>query len=447
MRQTLVESIKKLLPDVTELASVSLLANEHARQLAVNAKDTEFKTLAAYSPVPPGALQTRLLQSGVYPTDNLVNAYLADGSPELVTEKFQKQLQGVMGPVAFSNFGIGVVRKGGGWYVSLILLTQILSLDKIPLQFQNTGLQKVSGRILLPGYTQPKILMTMANGNVMDIQTRVSGQQFEADLPLNDKGLYSLEVNVQGALGPLPASNFILAVATPYPNTKAMDSNSEVLGDLTKARQTLLELVNRDRQSMGIGVLKSDSSLDQAAQSHCDDMVKNGFIGHNSPTQGTPQKQAAQFGVSDLVSQNLAVSRSLSNSQQELMSSPGHRKTILEPNHTHVGFGVTTGPDGFLYITQVFVQRKLALNPLPKTVKPGQTFMVSGTSSQTGNVGVFIQDQLQGDYQKVQAGEAFQLPVTLNQTGKVQLLIGFAEPGGNTLNFNFYNIWDLESKP
>src|SRR5690606_14555001 len=99
------------------------------------------------------------------------------------------------------------------------------------------------------------------------------------------------------------------------------------------------------------------------------DMVQNGFLGHNSPTQGTPQQQAFLFQVSDLVAQNISVSRSLKNAQRELMGSPGHRRTLLDPAHTHAGFGVTTGQDGFLYLTQNFIQRKLEVQPLPSTAQ------------------------------------------------------------------------------
>lgn len=443
LKQDLIAELSRQVPDTRELAQASLLAEEHARQLANNPQDSEFKLKAVYDPIPPGALSTRLLQEGIYSTDNLVNAYLADGSPEAIRTKFSAQLKSILGPVPFSDYGLSVVRKGGGWYVSLILLTRIITLDNLPLTVPATGIRHISGQLLLPGYSQPKILMTRADGEVESVETRTSGTAFEADVPLAQTGLYSFEVNVNGPLGPLPASNFIVAVGTAYPSPQPVETQSETLGDLGVARSRLLELVNRDRQAQGLGVLKADATLDQAAQSHSDDMVKNGFIGHNSPTAGTPQQQAAAFGVTDLISQNLAVSRSINNSERELMSSPGHRKTILEPNHTHVGFGVTTGSDGFLYITQVFVRRVLTVAALPAQAQLGQTLRVRGSASAAGHVGVFIDNQLQGDYVTVKAGEAFDLPVTLNQAGKVRLLIGYAEPGGQTLNFNFYNIWDL----
>ncbi|HEY9842337.1 MAG TPA: CAP domain-containing protein [Candidatus Obscuribacterales bacterium] len=447
LRQSLVDLLRQQLPDVKELPVVSTVANEHAIQLASDPKATEFRVKAVYDPVAPGALQTRLLQEGVFPSDNLVNAYLSDGSPEGVRTRFLRQVQSLIGPVDFSNFGLGVAKRGGNWYVSLVMLTQILHIENLPLSIDSSGNRSIQGQILLAGFSQPKILMTKPDGTVQAVDAKSSSDSFQADLPLDQSGLYSFEVNVQGPLGPLPATNFILAVGAKYPSAQPVDEHSESLGNLDQARQSLIDLVNRDRQAMGLSVLQPDSKLDQAAQSHSDDMVANGFIGHNSPTQGTPQQQAAAFGVSDLVSQNLAVSRSLSNSQRELMSSPGHRRTILEPNHTHVGFGIKPGPDGFLYITQVFVQRKLDIETLPTKVPRGQSFTIHGKAAQKGFVGVFDNDKIIGDYIEVEQGQVFQLPAVLNTTGKQRLRIGFAPPGGSNLFFTFYNIWDLEVSP
>ncbi len=449
IRDSLIAILKQKLPDLQENPAVSAIANEHARQLAVDTKATEFKTLQQiYTPVAPGALQTRLLQTGIFPTDNLVNAYLSDGSPEQVKTRFNRQMNGVIGPVPFSHYGIGVARKGNIWIVSTVLLTQILQIKNLPIVIPDTGTRTITGEVRLAGFNSPSILMTRPDGKVQSVPARITGNLFSSDLPLDQKGLYSFEVNVNGPLGPLPGTNFVLAVGVPYPSTASISVQSEQITNVAQARQTLLDLVNRDRQMMGAGVLQIDESLNLAAQAHSDDMVKNGFIGHNSPTMGTPQQQAFLFNVTDLISQNLAVSRTLINSERELMSSPGHRKTIIEPGHTHVGFGVTPNSDGFLYITQLFIQRRLRLEPLPKTVGLNQNFNVTGTAMRTGYAAAFSGEQVIGEPIEISQGQNFSLPVRLATSGKQRLRIGFAEPSNNgVFNFVFYNIWDLEVKP
>ncbi|MEZ0370630.1 MAG: hypothetical protein ACAI44_16185, partial [Candidatus Sericytochromatia bacterium] len=262
LRQSLVDLLRQQLPDVKELPVVSTVANEHAIQLANDPKATEFRVKAVYDPVAPGALQTRLLQEGVFPSDNLVNAYLSDGSPEGVRTRFLRQVQSLIGPVDFSNFGLGVAKRGGNWYVSLVMLTQILHIDNLPLSIVSSGNRSIQGQILLAGFSQPKILMTKPDGTVQAVDAKSSSDSFQADLPLDQSGLYSFEVNVQGPLGPLPATNFILAVGAKYPRAQPVAEHSESLGNLDQARQSLIDLVNRDRQAMGLSVLQPDSKLD-----------------------------------------------------------------------------------------------------------------------------------------------------------------------------------------
>lgn len=447
MRQNLLAIIRQKFPSIQENPLVSQITGEHSRQLATDTKNTEFKVLQQkYDPVAPGALQTRLLQTGVYSSDNLVNAYLSDGDPVKIRERFGRQLDGIVPSTPFSHFGLGVARRGNGWYVSTVFVTQILQIENLTPSIASTGTRSITGELKLAGYSSPSILMTRPDGSVRTVSAQQAGNRFSADLPLDQSGLYSFEVNVQGPLGPLPATNFVLAVGVPYPSTAPISDQSETISDLDQARQTLLDLVNRDRQAQGQSVLTLDSGLNLAAQAHSDDMVQNGFIAHNSPTQGTPQQQAFKFNVTELISQNISSSRTLANSERELMSSPGHRKTIINPNHTHVGFGVKAGRDGFLYITQLFVQRKLSLDPIAGSVQRGKSFMVTGTAPRDGFVAAFTGSNVLADPIPVKQGQRFQMPVVLNNTGKQRLQIGYSEPP-NTEFFNFYNIWDLEVSP
>ncbi|PKL76922.1 MAG: hypothetical protein CVV27_07775, partial [Candidatus Melainabacteria bacterium HGW-Melainabacteria-1] len=212
LRKELIQILQQLLPDVDEHTAVSPIASEHARQLAENKLNTEFRVLQQiYDPISPGALQTRLLQEQVFVSDNLVNAYLSDGSLEAVRSRFRKQIESVIGPVDFSHYGIGVARKGNAWYVSTVLLTEILHINDLPMQLSSTGTRRINGEIRMAGFDRPSILVTRPDGQVEAIETKVSGSQFSADLPLSQSGLYSFEVNVMGPLGPLPGTNFVLA--------------------------------------------------------------------------------------------------------------------------------------------------------------------------------------------------------------------------------------------
>ncbi|MBF2052688.1 MAG: hypothetical protein IGS03_04390 [Candidatus Sericytochromatia bacterium] len=451
LKQELERVLKQLEPGIQAHTTASALTLEHARQLAENPADTNFRIQQDhYDPLPPSALSQRLLREGVYASDNLVSAFLSDGDAAQIVRRFREQVEPAIGRTPFTHYGLAVVQRGRVWFVSLVLLTEIVSLEPLALTYTSPTEVPVKGRITKAGYSAPQLLMTLPSGEVVDIPAQVQGNAFEARLPLTQTGLYSFEVDVQGPLGPLPACNFVLAVGRDYPAPASTASRAaEAIDDLAQARENLLALVNADRRSMNLSQLNLDPALSQAAQSHSEDMVQNGFLGHNSPTHGTPQQQAARFGVSDLVAQNISVSRSLANAQQELMSSPAHRRTLLDPSHTHAGFGVQPGPDGFLYVTQKFVQRQLIVDPLPASIRQGETLNISGERLSTpGYVAVFINNDVQGEPVDLTQNQRFSIPVTLRQTGPVRLRIGFSPPPeNNVFNFSFYNIWDLDVQP
>lgn len=438
--------LKQMEPGIQENKRVSELTLEHAQALIEDPNQSSFNLKSLYQPVAQSNLETRLLQEGLFFTDNLVSAYLSDGNQEQARQRFVKQVQEIIGTTPFTHYGLAVMRKGQAWYISLILLTELIELKGVSLELAQPRIQTYTGTLTHEGYSSPDMLVTRPDGKVEEIKIKtMNTSQFQAEINFDQKGLYSVEVNLKGPLGALPATNFIVAVGTDYPRDSGIPPEQEKIASLYAAQNKMLALLNHDRTSLGLSSLKLDTVLSQAAQAHCEDMLKNKFIGHNSPSIGTPQQQAAQFSVTDLVAQNIAISRNLSNAQIELMSSPGHRKTILDPLHTHVGFGVTAGDNGFLYLTQTFIHRVLEIEPIPAEISAGQALIIKGKSTQAGSVAVYLDQEIQGTYQEVDAGGSFRLPVSLKQPGKQRLRIGFAPPAGSdaNLNFTFYNIWEI----
>ena len=55
----------------------------------------------------------------------------------------------------------------------------------------------------------------------------------------------------------------------------------------------------------------------------------------------------------------------------------GHRRTILFPVHTHVGFGIAL--QGFhLRLAELYVAKYVRVDPIPQRVKPKQSVLFSG---------------------------------------------------------------------
>ncbi|HEY4046739.1 MAG TPA: CAP domain-containing protein [Acidobacteriaceae bacterium] len=106
-------------------------------------------------------------------------------------------------------------------------------------------------------------------------------------------------------------------------------------------QQLLLDAVNRDRADHGLGLLKWDPALAQAAQSHAEWMSGQSSLSHQY--QGEPSlvtrasQQGAHFRV---VAENIAVGIDAQDLEKQWMSSAPHRANILDPRLNTVGIGL-----------------------------------------------------------------------------------------------------------
>ena len=449
LRTRLLDILKAASGELDESAKVTEISDQHAQQISETPENTAFqvKNAGVYAPVAPAAIEILLQQRGLYASDNLITISLSDGDADKLQTRFKEELERVVGTMPFSHYGLSLIKKGPSWFMSCILVSEVVRFDKpLAMRYDAPTTLDLAGQVQMQGFTDPKIIMTPPDGRVVEVSKRQNGKAFNTVLKLDQTGLYSIEVDVQGPFGPQPACNFIVAVGVPYPAAER-DQNitPQQISSVSDAQNELLRLLNSDRKTFGLKPLQLHSVLNAVSQAHSQDMVDNDFVGHNSPTQGTPQAQAFAFDLSANVAQNVAVNFNLARAHQKLMSSPGHRQTMLSPDYTHAGFGIVANTAGQLYITQNFIEEKLMLDPLPATVKASAPFAVEGTATETGVVGLFI-DQKQHSVSPVQAGERFRLPVSIGTPGAHRLLIGFSATQEAT-QLKVYNLWDLDVTP
>lgn len=119
----------------------------------------------------------------------------------------------------------------------------------------------------------------------------------------------------------------------------------------------LLELVNAERQRIGVAPLEFDESMQRSAQLKADDMITKGYRQHIIPGLGDMYTQEMRY----LIYQRAKCSHSSENyytgayhpksdvfvptSRRAFngwMSSKPHREAIQNPKYTKTGFGVST---------------------------------------------------------------------------------------------------------
>jgi uncharacterized protein YkwD len=116
----------------------------------------------------------------------------------------------------------------------------------------------------------------------------------------------------------------------------------------------MLRMINAARASEALGALTRDPVLDKVAKAHSEEMLKARMVGHDVGT-GDPSARLRAAGVSARVAgENVATASTLENAHRALWASPSHRGNMLLDQFTRVGVAVVRGPDGMVWVTEMF---------------------------------------------------------------------------------------------
>jgi uncharacterized protein YkwD len=127
---------------------------------------------------------------------------------------------------------------------------------------------------------------------------------------------------------------------------------------LSAEEEQAVALLNADRTAEGLAPLRVNLSLAALARDYAQDMIDRGYFAHASPEGEEFTDRLARYGiVFRSAGENLGMHSSVAAAERMLMNSPGHRANILSKDFSEVGIGIGRGPDGTLYVVQVFVGR------------------------------------------------------------------------------------------
>ena len=118
--------------------------------------------------------------------------------------------------------------------------------------------------------------------------------------------------------------------------------------------QKVVEFTNQERAKSGLPALKLDVEFSKVAREKSQDMQRNNYFDHNSPTYGSPFDMMKSYGISyRAAGENIAMGqRSPEEVVNAWMNSDGHRKNILNASFTHIGVGHVEQGN---YWTQMFI--------------------------------------------------------------------------------------------
>ena len=163
--------------------------------------------------------------------------------------------------------------------------------------------------------------------------------------------------------------------------------------DIPAAREQLLTQVNAERVRAGLNLLELDDLACKVASEHARDMVTREFLSHWGSDGRKPYHRYSFAGGTDALRENVSsadniqsltragVLRDLYAMHQSMIDevppNDGHRKAILFPWQTHVGFGLAMKGRS-LRLDELYLARYVQIDPIPRQVRINTRMLFKG---------------------------------------------------------------------
>ena len=188
------------------------------------------------------------------------------------------------------------------------------------------------------------------------------------------------------------------------------NSPSDLEKAFSEIRRNLLEMVNEERAVEKVRPLEIDELATEVANKHAIDMAKHEFASHWGRDGLKAYHRYSFAGGTEATQENVSSADNTWSTKLEDLKQDtaylhvrlynekpphdGHRKTILAPQHTHVGFGLAV--DSLrLRLVELFVAKHVKVENLKRSVKPGSTLTFSGkilnSNHMLNNIEVFYE--------------------------------------------------------
>ena len=113
----------------------------------------------------------------------------------------------------------------------------------------------------------------------------------------------------------------------------------------------LLDIINQERTAHNRPTLTKNWELARLARYKTEEMQQLGYIGYISPAYGTPRQMLDSFGIpANSIAVNVAKGQESAHcAVRAWLTSPGHKKNLLEGSFTQAGVGLAYDQNGFPY--------------------------------------------------------------------------------------------------
>jgi uncharacterized protein YkwD len=264
--------------------------------------------------------------------------------------------------VPVTRYGVHVSADG---LATVVIGSMEATLGPIPRHLAPGQTVRLNGEIARR-FARASVYLMRTDGKVDE--TAVPSRRIDVSFRLPKAGVYRIEVMGDGPTGPLIVLNVPIYVGVPEPEPTLRKSARGGPATAAEAEARMLVLLNGARARAGLPALAADRELRAIALGHSQDMARAHFVGHVSPTTGTPEDRIKRAGaVLSAGGENISLASGPDEAHEDLMSSPGHRANMLSPTFTHVGIAIV--PSGEQILATLVFGRRPSLHAAPWTAQ------------------------------------------------------------------------------
>ena len=264
-------------------------------------------------------------------------------------------------PLGEKRCGIArTTSRKGTKVVSIVAVDALADLDPLPTMTRVGEWVKLKAHMQVHA-SDAKVVLLGPKGLPKTVLASLSGDEIRATFSVDEPGTWFVQVLATASTGPRPVLEaYVHAGTTPPGRFAEAPAPGEKAGRGEASDiEAIRKMVNAARESEGLPTLSADEKLDQLAQEHSQRMFDTKTVGHDVGN-GDPKARVNAAGIhSRATGENVAAASSLERAHRALWASPSHRGNVLEPRFSHVGIGVVKGPDGRVWVTEIFTGRGL----------------------------------------------------------------------------------------
>lgn len=239
-----------------------------------------------------------------------------------------------------------------------IALTATAKVDLL----QEAAVIKPDGKVETFKLQSPQPITTFLNSNII-----AAGNTLNFQYTTTQAGTHIIEINEKNGSAAINTAIYVknnIPLIPDFFDLNDHETQSIMNLSLEEYRKQMLDLINQERNGIGLAAVILDDQLNTLAQNHGNDMLTRNFFGHVNPDNQTPDMRRLALKIPTDVGENLSKTPTLLYSHYGLMRSAVHRKNILNSRWQRVGIGMIKDSGGSVITVQEFSYMPLTLNDL-----------------------------------------------------------------------------------